>query len=47
MRGEILTRSLSLDHPPWMLSSLSFLDGQNGLGGENYGQWDENKLVDF
>jgi hypothetical protein len=46
-KGEILTRSRSRDHPPWVLSFLSFLDGQNGLGGENYEQWDENKLADF
>jgi hypothetical protein len=36
-KGERLTGSLSQDHPPSVLSFLSFLDGQNGLGGENYG----------
>jgi len=36
-----------LAHPTWVLSSLIIFDGQNGLGGENYGKWDENKLVDF
>jgi hypothetical protein len=46
-KGERLTRSRSQDHPPWVLSFLSFLDGRNGLGGENYGQWDENELADF
>jgi hypothetical protein len=46
-KGERLARSRSQDHPPWVLSFLSFLDGQNGLGGENYGQWDENELADF
>ena len=46
-KGERLTRSPSQDHPPWVLSFLSFLDDQNGLGGENYGQWDENELADF
>ena len=46
-KGERLTRSPSQDHPPWVLSFLSFLDGRNGLGGENYGQWDENELADF
>jgi hypothetical protein len=46
-KGERLARSHSQDHPPWVLSFLSFLDGQNGLGGENYGQWDENELADF
>jgi hypothetical protein len=46
-KGERLTRSLSQDHPPWVLSFLNFLDGQNGLGDESYGQWDENELADF
>jgi hypothetical protein len=46
-KGERLARSRSQDHPPWVLSFLSFLDGQNGLGDENYGQWDENELTDF
>jgi hypothetical protein len=30
-----------------VLSFLNFLDGQNGLGNEIYGQWDENELADF
>jgi hypothetical protein len=46
-KGERLARSRSQDHPPWVLSFLSFLDGQNGIEDENYAQWDENELADF
>jgi hypothetical protein len=46
-KGERLARSLSQDHPPWVLSFLNFLDGQNGLRDESYGQWDKRELTNF